>query len=182
MCPPSRTLPPPHSTPLGHPRVLSWAPRQLPTGYLFCMWWGIYVSATLLLHPTLPFPLLLSCLLMDRGKCIHFSLGKMRNAPSFPRQRGFGRWVMEGAIPPADPASPAWKGMGPPSCLQEPLSTQGPWVLGGVCFLGMVVLNMRQPLGPLTPRACPRCSREQMPSAICITCVILQLGILCFYK
>lgn len=182
ICAPLVNPPTPHPTPLGHPRALSWAPRQLPTGYPFCMWWGIYVSATLPVHPTLPLPLLLSCLLMDRGKCIHFGLGKMRNAPSFPRQQGCSRRVMEGAIPPADPASPAWKGLGPPSCLQEPLSTQGPWVSGGACFLGMVVLKMGWPVGPLTPQACPSCSQEQTPSVICVTCVILQLGILYFYK
>ena len=155
--------PTPCPTPRGHHRALSWAPcalQQLPTGYLFCMWWGIYVSATLPVHPTLPFPLLLSCLLMDRGKCIHFGLGKMRNAPSFPRQQGCCRWVVEGATPPADPAPPAWKGLGPPSCPQDPLSTQGPRGSGGAYFLGMVVLKMGRPVDSLTPRACPSCSWE----------------------
>lgn len=131
-------------------------------------------------HPPLPSVSLLS---FDGQRKVH-SLwpGEDEKCPHFPRQQGCCRWVVEGAIPPADPAPPAWKGLGLPSCLQEPLSTQGPWVSGGVCFLGMVVPKMGRPVDSLTPRACPSCSQEQTPSAICVTCVLLQLGILYFYK
>ena len=50
---------PPHLTPLGHHRALSWAPCviwQLPTSFLFYIQLCLYVNATLSICPTLPFP------------------------------------------------------------------------------------------------------------------------------
>ena len=50
---------PPHSTPLGYYRVPDWAPyviQQLPTSYLFYIWWCICFNVALSIHPTLSFP------------------------------------------------------------------------------------------------------------------------------
>ena len=50
--------PPLYSTPVGHHRAPSLAPRAmhpLPTSYLFYKWSCVYVCATLPIHPTLPF-------------------------------------------------------------------------------------------------------------------------------
>ena len=49
----------PHATPLGHHRASRWAPcavEQLPTSRLFYTRACIYVSPSLLIHPTLSFP------------------------------------------------------------------------------------------------------------------------------
>ena len=53
------SLPPTPSHPLGHHRVPVWVPwviQQIPTGYLFHIWWCICFHATLSVHPTLSSP------------------------------------------------------------------------------------------------------------------------------
>ena len=49
----------PHSTPLGCHKVPVWAPwviQQIPTGYLFYIWWCMSFYATVSICPTLSFP------------------------------------------------------------------------------------------------------------------------------
>ena len=48
-----------HSTPLGCHKVPVWAPwviQQIPTGYLFYIWWCMSFYATVSICPTLSFP------------------------------------------------------------------------------------------------------------------------------
>ena len=50
---------PPHPTPLGCHRALSWVPcivQQLPISYLFYTWWYIYFNAIFSVRPTHSFP------------------------------------------------------------------------------------------------------------------------------
>ena len=59
---------PPYPTPPGGHKAPSRSPcamQLLPTSYLLYIWWCIYVHATLLCRPSLPFPL---------PVCCHFSL------------------------------------------------------------------------------------------------------------
>ena len=57
ISPPSRVYPhSPHPTPSGHHRALRRAPcavQQLLTSYLFYTWEGMYVNATVSIHPTM---------------------------------------------------------------------------------------------------------------------------------
>ena len=68
--PPSWTYPLSYPVPLGCHRVPRSTPcvkQQLPISYLFCLWWCVWFSVTLSIHPTLSFP----CCVQSLFLCLH---------------------------------------------------------------------------------------------------------------
>ena len=82
----------PYPTPLGCHRVLGWAAcvtQQLPTSYVFYIWWCICFHATLSVHPTVFFP----CCVHKSVLYVCISIVALQTSSSVPYFRPVRTWL-----------------------------------------------------------------------------------------